>query len=965
MPVSFERLAERLQVTGAEALEGFERRVAAMERDGQIVRNRRGQVLISDRAGLVKGKVVGHPDGFGFLRPDVGDEDLFLGPKEMHKVLHGDVVLARVIGVDRRGRPEGAIVEVLERANKKVVGRLFVEKDVAFVIAENKRISQDILIRPESLGKAKPGQVVVAELLEQPSKHSEPVGRVIEILGNYADPGMEIEIALRKHDLPHEWPRDTEAAAKKLDKVKVEAKDIKGRHDLRKMPFVTIDGETARDFDDAVYAEAIGARHEARGAKGFRLWVAIADVSHYVRPGDPLDREAYNRGNSVYFPRRVIPMLPEELSNELCSLKPDVDRLVMVCEMEVTAGGVVKSYEFYPGVIHSHERMDVHTQGRGDDRRARQQKCAGPEIDTGSTSIFKALLSARQKRGAIDFDSVETQMIFDDKGKIEKIVRVQRNDAHRLIEECMLAANVSASDYLEKNEQPTLYRVHEGPTPEKLEALRNMLKDFALSLGGGSKPTAKDYAMVLEKIKDRPYAGMLQTVMLRSLQQAVYTPENVGHFGLAYNAYAHFTSPIRRYPDLLVHRGIKGVIAEKRYDAGDLNAVGIHCSETERRADDATRDVEAWLKCYYMQDHVGEEFEGTVSGVTSFGLFVTLDELYIDGLVHISDLGQDYFQFDAAKHSLSGSRSGVRYQLADRVRVKVVRVNLEQAKIDFVLAPVTPAKAGAQSRLSVQEARAFDTKARQRRKGRRENRRPSRASTRGHRRAFARSRTPFTRDLRRCRAQGRAREGPSRPRQAPERAGDRRGHEAPGRNVGRRAAPGRGGAGRGARHAQVHRGRAGRARRAAARPHPRRRAGSGTTWAACLREWPTARGAHAVIAPKDHAVGLTTAAIKVASGAAESVPYIVVTNLARTMRDLKDRNIWLVGADDSAKQSIYTARLDGPLGLVMGAEGEGLRRLTRDSCDLLASIPMRGAVQSLNVSVASGICLYEARRRRS
>ena len=681
VPVAPERLASVLHVKGEEAIEGFERRVAAMERDGQIVRNRRGHILISDRAGLVKGKVVGHPDGFGFLRPDVGDEDLFLGPKEMHKVLHGDVVLARVIGVDRRGRPEGAIVEVLERANLKVVGRLFIEKDVAFVIAENKRISQDILIRPESLGKAKPGQVVVAEIMQQPSKHAEPVGRVIEILGNYADPGMEIEIALRKHDLPYEWPRDALAAAKKLDKVTVGAKDIKGRKDLRKQPFVTIDGETARDFDDAVYAE--------RRGKNFRLWVAIADVSHYVRPGDALDREAYNRGNSVYFPRRVIPMLPEELSNELCSLKPKVDRLVMVCEMEVTAGGVVKSYEFYDGVIHSHERM---TYTKVAAMISGEQK-SRPEIDT-LHDVFKALLSAREKRGAIDFDSVESQMIFDDKGKIERIVRVQRNDAHRLIEECMLAANVSASDFLEKNEQPTLYRVHEGPTPEKLEALRAMLKDFGLSLAGGTKPTAKDYAQLLERIKDRPYADMLQTVMLRSLQQAVYTPENVGHFGLAYNAYAHFTSPIRRYPDLLVHRGIKAVLAGKPYNAGDLNAVGIHCSETERRADDATRDVEAWLKSYYMQDHVGEEFDGTVSGVTSFGLFVTLDDLYIDGLVHISDLGQDYFQFDAAKHSLSGSRSGVRYQLADRVRVKVVRVNLEQAKIDFVLAESKEMKKG-------------------------------------------------------------------------------------------------------------------------------------------------------------------------------------------------------------------------------------------------------------------------------
>ncbi|HEX7558352.1 MAG TPA: ribonuclease R, partial [Usitatibacter sp.] len=645
VPTTEERLAELLGIASPEERDGFQRRLRAMEREGQVVRNRRGAILVADKAGLIKGKVIGHADGFGFLRPEDGKEDLFLGPKEMHKVLHGDVVLGRVSGVDKRGRLEASISEVLERANKKVVGRLFVEHDVAFVIAENKRISQDILLMPDSLKGAKPGQVVVVEVVEQPNKNSEPIGRVLEILGNYADPGMEIEIALRKHDLPYEWPADVEAAARGIG-TQVEARDVKGRKDLRKLAFVTIDGETAKDFDDAVYAERVG--------KNFRLWVAIADVSHYVHPGDALDQEAYERGNSVYFPRRVIPMLPEELSNELCSLKPDVDRLVMVCEMEVTAGGVVKAYEFHPGVIHSHARL-TYTRvaaalaGQPADPPVARELVPQLEILYG---VFKALFSQRQKRGAIDFESVETQMIFDDHGKIERIVRVERNDAHRLIEECMLAANVSASDYLEKSDQPTLYRVHEGPTPEKLESLRSMLKDFALTLGGGDKPHAKDYAELLKRIKDRPYAGMLQTVMLRSLHQAVYTPENVGHFGLAYDAYAHFTSPIRRYPDLLVHRGIKAVVKGQRYQAGDLNAIGNHCSETERRADDATRDVEAWLKSYYMQDHVGEEFYGIISGVTNFGLFVTLDELYVDGLVHISDLGQDYFTFDAAKHTL-------------------------------------------------------------------------------------------------------------------------------------------------------------------------------------------------------------------------------------------------------------------------------------------------------------------------
>ncbi len=677
VPMAEDQMRERLGV-GEDQREGFDRRLGAMERDGQVMRNRRGHVLIADKAGLIKGKVIGHQDGYGFLKPEDGRDDLFLSNKQMHKVMHGDVILGRVVGVDKRGRMEAGIVEVLERANSKVVGRLFIESGVAFVIAENKRISQDILIQPDSLKGAKAGQVVVAEIVEHPNKHAEPVGRLIEVLGNYADPGMEIEIALRKHDLPHEFSKQVLDAAKKLPTT-VGAKDIKGRKDLREMAFITIDGETARDFDDAVYCE--------RKAKGFKLWVAIADVSHYVKPGDAIDKEAIERGNSVYFPRRVIPMLPEELSNELCSLKPEVDRLVMVCEMDVTAGGVVKDYEFYNGVIHSHARTTYTSVAAvidGTETETPVPKALHPQIND-LYAVFKALLTQRQKRGAIDFDSVETRMIFDDQGKIEKIIRVQRNDAHRLIEECMLAANVCASDYLAANEQPTLYRVHEGPSSEKLEALRTMLKDFGLTLNGGDEPQAKDYAELLSRIKGTPFAGMLQTVMLRSLSQAVYTPENVGHFGLAYDAYAHFTSPIRRYPDLLVHRGIKAIVAGKRHDAGDVTHLGIHFSATERRADDATRDVEAWLKTFFMQDHVGDEFDGTISGVTSFGLFVTLDELYVDGLVHISDLGQDYFQFDAHKHMLRGDRSGVKYQLAGRVRVKVVRVNLEQAKIDFVI----------------------------------------------------------------------------------------------------------------------------------------------------------------------------------------------------------------------------------------------------------------------------------------
>ncbi len=679
VPMNPAQLAAHLHIDDAE-MEGFQRRLGAMEREAQIMKNRHGDICLVEKLDLIPGRVQGHPDGFGFLIPDDGSDDLFLGPKQMQKVLDGDRAMVRAVGIDRRGRREASIVEVIERKNSKVVGRLFTEHNVLFVVAENKRISQDILVEPGFDGGAKPGQVVTVELVAQPAKNSEPVARVIEVLGNYADPGMEIEIALRKHDLPHVWPREVEALEKKVPK-KVTAADIKGRQDLRDYPFVTIDGETARDFDDAVFCEKQG--------KGFRLLVAIADVSHYVKTGDALDLEARNRGNSVYFPRRVIPMLPETLSNEMCSLKPDVDRLALVCEMSISAAGEIKRYQFLEAVFHSAARLTYTNVAKA---------VYAFETDHGIEenllphlrqldSVFQVLLAARNKRGAIDFDTAETVMIFDDVGKIEKIIPTLRNDAHRLIEECMLAANVCAAEYLLENEQSALYRIHASPSEEKLESLRTMLKDFALQLPGGSEPKPSDYSALLKKIKDRPDAPLLQTVLLRSMKQAVYSPDNIGHFGLAYDAYTHFTSPIRRYPDLLTHRAIKSILAGTTYDPKvPWDQLGLQCSATERRADEATRDVNSWLKCYYMKDRLGEEFPGTISGVTGFGIFVTLDDVYVEGLVHISELGQDYFHFDQAKHQIVGERSNKRFQLADRVNIKVARVDIETSKIDFVLA---------------------------------------------------------------------------------------------------------------------------------------------------------------------------------------------------------------------------------------------------------------------------------------
>ncbi len=674
-PLPLDQLAARLEITPEEE-ETFSRRIAAMERDGQIIRNRRGALGVLRKMDLITGKVQGHPDGFGFLLPDDGSSDLTLSPREMHKVLHGDRVVVRETGVDRRGRREGSVVEVLERANQRLVARFYREQGVSFAEAENRRISQDILIPAGGEHGAQPGQVVMVEIVQQPTSHNQAIGRVVEILGSYADPGMEIEIALRKHDLPHEFSPEVEKACARFPEG-VTAKDLKDRRDLRDLPLVTIDGETAKDFDDAVYCEPKG--------KAFKLWVCIADVSHYVRPGDPLDREALLRGNSVYFPRRVIPMLPEVLSNGLCSLNPQVDRLCMACEMEVDPRGEIRGYEFYPAVMHSRARLTYTAVAGALEETGPSLPELLPHLNN-LRRIYQALAQSREKRGAIDFETVESEMIFNDQGKIENIVPALRNQAHRIIEECMLAANVCASDFLQSRGHPTLYRIHEGPTPEKLEALREFLKEFGLQLSGGDDPQAKDYAQLLGRIKGRPDAQLLQTVMLRSLRQAVYSPDNAGHFGLAYESYTHFTSPIRRYPDLLVHRAIKSCLQDAVYTPGDWGGLGVHCSMTERRADDATRDVVAWLKCYFMQDKVNQSFEGTVSGVTGFGLFVALDGVYVEGLVHVSELGSDYFHFDAAKHRLLGERTGARYRLGDRIRVRVARVDLETARIDFTLA---------------------------------------------------------------------------------------------------------------------------------------------------------------------------------------------------------------------------------------------------------------------------------------
>lgn len=682
-PLDLETLGVRLGLdSDADATEALRRRVRAMIRDGQLIENRRRGLVPVDDSALVAGRISAHPDGFGFLVSDEREKDVFLSAREMRQVLHGDKVVVNITGEDRRGRPEGRIVNVVERANHSLVGRLSVEHGIAKVAADSKRIHQDLLIEPGQRNGAEHGDMVVAEITEQPSRRQQPVGKVVEVLGQHLTPGMEIDVALHTHGIPVDWPEAVTTQAATFSTT-VQENDVVGRKDVRSLPLVTIDGADARDFDDAVWCEPAD--------DGWRLIVAIADVANYVVPGSALDDEAIARGTSVYFPGRVVPMLPEVLSNGLCSLNPDVDRLCMLCEMTLDTDGKVVKARFHNGVLRSHARLTyskVHEILTEPDSALREEYASLVPMIENLHTLYKVLAKARRKRGAIEFDSNETRIVFDDERKIEEIVPVVRNDAHKLIEECMILANIQAAAFLETKEIPALFRVHAGPKADRLEDLRSFLALHGLQLGGGATPSALDYAKLADDIKDRPDRSVIQTVMLRSMQQAVYQPKNEGHFGLALEQYAHFTSPIRRYPDLLVHRAIKHAISREknasyRYSPADMQGLGETCSQYERRAEDASRDVVSWLKCEYMQQHVGSEFSGVVSAVTSFGLFVELKGIHIEGLIHITSLSRDYYKFDQAAHALFGERTGQQYHLGDTMVVRVAAVNLDERKIDF------------------------------------------------------------------------------------------------------------------------------------------------------------------------------------------------------------------------------------------------------------------------------------------
>ncbi len=704
-PLAHPAVCDAMQVFEEESRESVLFRLKAMCRDGQLISNRKDQFGLIEHMGLIKGRVIGHRDGFGFVKPDEGGSDLFISPRQMRQVYDGDRVLVQEAGKDHKGRREGKLVDVLERGTHKLVGRFQSRGGFGYLVPENQRITQELAVVANEHGPAyEHGQLVIAEVVRQPGKRELGQARITEVLGDHLAPGMEITVAIHNYDIPSEWPQAVQDEISAYGPEVTEASKA-GRVDLRHLPLVTIDGEDAKDFDDAVYAET-------KKGGGWRLWVAIADVSSYVRPGTELDTEGLSRGNSVYFPEFVVPMLPELLSNGLCSLNPHVDRLAMVCEMTVSEAGNLSGYRFFEAVIQSHARLTYTTVGKilteadsAEGQQLRSEHAAlVPHLET-LYGLYGSLRKARQARGAIDFETTETRIMFDAERKIEQIVPVERNDAHKLIEECMLCANVATARFLQKLELPALYRVHDGPKEQKLVNLRGFLSEQGLNLGGGDKPEPKDYLLLSEQITDRPDRHLIQTMMLRSMSQAVYSPDNHGHFGLAFTAYTHFTSPIRRYPDLLVHRIIRSALHSDRQDRALLRAddhqpdpafavqyemaqvleLGEHCSMTERRADDATRDVMAWLKCEYMSNHVGGEFDGVVAAVTGFGLFVELENVFVEGLIHITGLPSDYYQFDAGKQRLIGERTRKVYRLGDRLRVRVARVDLDERKIDFEL----------------------------------------------------------------------------------------------------------------------------------------------------------------------------------------------------------------------------------------------------------------------------------------
>ena len=671
-PKSKRQLFELLSIED-EQKKAFERRLRAMVRDKQLSCNKNGVYRPFSNRGLISGTVIANPKGFGFVSLDKGGKDLRLSSQQMKLVFHGDKVKVRLLN----RKLDAEIVQVTQTV-KTLVGRLHINQDERYVVVDDRRIKHEIDI-VELIEGCADNQVVVVEVLNSPTLEKNASGRITSIIGNYLDEGVEVDSAIHRHEIPAIFgDKALEESAKLPNKVLT--KDKKGRVDITHLELVTIDGEDSRDFDDAVYA--------IPSKNGWKLMVAIADVSHYVKEGSQLDVESLERGNSVYFPHRVVPMLPESISNGLCSLNPELERLCMVCEMEIDSLGSLLEYKFYSAVMLSHARLTYTEVNEMLENKKSKLRKKYKKIENNIDflyGLYQTLRISRQKRGVMDFDRIESQILFDDQGKIENIVARKRNDAHRLIEECMLMANQAAAKYLQKENEDFLYRVHPKPTPEKVEITRQFLTAIDLRLDGGLEPESSDFAKLLKNASGREDENIIKTVVLRTMKQATYTPNNEGHFGLAFEDYAHFTSPIRRYPDLLVHRAIKRALSNKhRERSNKMVELGAHLSMTERRADDASRDVEQWLKCEYMRDKVGESFNGVISGVAGFGLFVELTEIFVEGLISVRDLKEDYFIYDDVHHQLKGQRGGRIYRLGDLIKVKVASVNLDDRKIEFV-----------------------------------------------------------------------------------------------------------------------------------------------------------------------------------------------------------------------------------------------------------------------------------------
>ncbi|MXP51327.1 ribonuclease R [Pantoea sp. SoEX] len=691
-PISFKELSKKMCLQDLNTIEGLRRRLRSMKHDGQLLFTKNKYYILTKNF-LIQGKVIGHRDGYGFLRVEGQKDDFYLSTEQMKLCMHGDFVVAQIINTDRKGRKEARVIKIKKSRNKKIIGRYYINKlNGSFVIPEDSRLNFDIIIPLNLNLKAGENSIVLVRLLKRPTINDKAIGTIVEILGENMSTNIAINMAIRSHEIPYKWSSEAKLQINNLA-CHVSEKDIIGRIDLRKLPLITIDDEGAQDFDDAVYCEET--------YDGWRLWVAIADVSYYVRPGTPLDKEACLRGTSIYFPSQVIPMLPEILSNELCSLNPKVDCLCMVCEMNISSAGKLIDFKHYEAVMNSHARLTYDEAWnilKKQDNLYNRSSMIKNVLEK-LYKLYKILERARQDRGGISFETSEIKFIFNSENNIDQIKRIFRNEVHKIIEECMILANFASASFVEKSKEPTLFRDHDGPSDDSIKNFNVVLNELGIIFSRGRKIKPIDYSLLLMKISTRPDAEMLQIMILRSMKQATYDPKNRGHFGLALNSYTHFTSPIRRYPDLILHRIIKYLLyKEKRktndlfinngdyhYSNKEMIKLGYQCSINERRADEAVREVADWLKCYFMKKKIGEIFDGIIFSVTNFGLFVRLNEFFIEGLIHISTLKKDYYKFDAISQRLIGESSGDIYRLGDEVKVYISSVNMKERRIDFIL----------------------------------------------------------------------------------------------------------------------------------------------------------------------------------------------------------------------------------------------------------------------------------------